>query len=710
MNVLQVVPRLNIGGVETGTVDMAKQLILNGHKAIVVSAGGRLVGELEKFGIRHYKLSVDKKSPFTMIRAIGALAKIIVEERADIVHARSRVPGWISYFAVRRARKAISGRTNSRFKKRPVFITTCHGYYRKHFFSRVMGWGDLVIVPSRIIGRHMMEDFKVPAERFRLIPRGVDISRFQYQDPRLAGKKEFKIGMIGRITPIKGHLDFIQALSSVARSVPNVKAVIVGELPDENNNYLKEIRLLIRRLGLEDKVEFLGGRSDIPEIMKELDLVVFSSRYPEAFGRVIIESASSGVPCVATAVGAVSDIIEDEVTGLLVSPNDATGLAEKITRLLHDPELALTLARNAYQRTKENFTLLKMYNKTLSIYNEALNRTNILVIKLSAPGDVMLATPSFRAIRRRFTDCHITCLVGRAASEIVKNCPYFDDVMIYEMRNSHSGWRKLLHFAREAKTHNFDISIDLQNSGKTHFLSFLAGIPHRYGYDNGKLSFFLNNKVKDKKKIIPPVDHQFELLKLLDIEPSGEDYLELWPRKEDDKKIEKLLKDHWIAPGQALVAFNLGSGKKWASKRWGVEKFAELSNRIARELNGRVILTGIESELPLVREFLKLSSAKPVILTNKTSLMEMASLVKEVNLVISGDSAPLHVATAMGTPFIGLFGPTDYRRHLGPIKSKYKAIQKKCICAPCYNPVCKHPSCMEKISVDEVFSAVKELI
>lgn len=156
MNVLQVLPQLNVGGVETGTLDFARYLVKGGHKAVVVSAGGALVGELESSGAVHYQLPVERKSLVKMLKAVPALVEIIKKEKIDIVHARSRVPAWIAYFACRR--------TNA------VFITTCHGYYRKHFFSSVMGWGKRVIVLSNIIGRHMIEDFSVPYERIRLVP------------------------------------------------------------------------------------------------------------------------------------------------------------------------------------------------------------------------------------------------------------------------------------------------------------------------------------------------------------------------------------------------------------------------------------------------------------------------------------------------------------------------------------------------------------
>ncbi|MCI0480164.1 MAG: glycosyltransferase, partial [Candidatus Dadabacteria bacterium] len=164
MNILQVLPTLDIGGVETGTIDLARYLVKKGHKAIVVSDGGKLVRELENIGSRHYKLPIGKKSIFNIIRMIGELSDIIRREDIDIIHARSRVPALIAYFAARS-----TGR---------VFITTAHGYYKNPVMSAPMGWGKYVIVASNVIARHMTESFNVARERIRMIPRGVDLNIF----------------------------------------------------------------------------------------------------------------------------------------------------------------------------------------------------------------------------------------------------------------------------------------------------------------------------------------------------------------------------------------------------------------------------------------------------------------------------------------------------------------------------------------------------
>jgi len=217
MNVLQIIPELNVGGVETGTADFVKYLVQHGHSAIVVSNGGTMVERVEATGARHYTYPVHKKSLWTMFRMIKVIRKVIEDEHIDIVHARSRVPAWIAYFACR--------------KTKAVFVTTCHGYYKNKVFSQVMGWSKLVIVPSKVIGRHMVEDFKVLSRSICIIPRSVDLEKFHDSKRTVRDKSRCTITMIGRITPLKGHMFFLKAMAKVIRNIPYAKILIVGDAP-----------------------------------------------------------------------------------------------------------------------------------------------------------------------------------------------------------------------------------------------------------------------------------------------------------------------------------------------------------------------------------------------------------------------------------------------------------------------------------------------
>ncbi len=701
MNILQILPELNVGGVETGTIDLARHLVKLGHKAVVVSAGGDLVRELEACGAIHYQLAAQKKSFISVFRAVPRLVEIIKKEKIDIVHARSRVPAWIAYFACRRAGTA--------------FITTCHGYYSKHFFSRVMGWGKRVIVLSNCIARHMIDDFNVPHERIRLIPRSVDLEKFKFSSPGKRRREEFNVGIVGRITPLKGHLYFIKAMARVVKAVPRLKVWIVGDAPASQAAYKEQVEILARRLGLSGCIEFLGIQRDVAAIYAHLDLLVLATVTHEAFGRVIIEAQASGVPVVATEVGGVVDIIENGANGLLVPPADPAAMADAVIRIAKDPRLAINLAENGYAKVKEKYNLELMVKSTLDVYKDTLSSFKILVIKLSSLGDIVLSTAGLKAIRERFSpNYRISALVGEESKDLLLRCPYIDELLVADLKNKDKGLPGLLRLGRMLRRKNFDIVIDLQNSRKSHLLSFLSLAAERYGYGNKKLGFLLNRRVKPDRAAMPPVEHQFRILKMLGIEylpdkDKGEVRLELWPSEEDRQYIEDVLNSQWLSPQQEIIGVTLSASQRWLSKNWPLERLAELCEELGRR-DLRVVITGTDKDLAACRSLEgTVKNSKLINACAKTSVNQLACLIKRCAVFVGADSSPIHIAAAVNTPFVALFGPTDPLRHLPPAK-KYILIKKELPCGPCYKPHCKANKCMGLITVEEVMEAVEKLL
>lgn len=690
MNILQVLPELRSGGVERGTVDLARYLKKNGHGAVVVSAGGPMAGELTKQGIRHYKLPVHKKNPLTLFQCVRALSKIVRDEKIDIIHARSRVPALVAFLVSRRTQVP--------------FITTCHGFYSKHFLSHVMGWGKLVIVASHVIGKRMRDDFKVPYERIRLIHRGVNLEEFQMRSPEaFSDSKTITVGLVGRITPIKGHPLFLKAMARVARVYPNLKIQIIGEAP--KIQYKEELLLLTKKLGLAGCTEFLGTRYDIPELLSRMNVLVVPSVGEEAFGRVAIEAGACGVPVVATRIGGLIDIIENEKEGLLVPPDDARLLAEAVIELIKEPAKAAQMAKALREKIEREFTLELMFRKTLAVYQEVLARKKILVIKLSAVGDVILSIPSLRAIRNRFPDASICVLVGRKSRKIIRNCPYVDDVIVYSPTSAKNRIGDLLRMAKLLAKEDFDVVVDLQNNKASHFLAYACGAKLRAGHNNRKWAFLLNRRAKNNfQGPVAPLDHQHEVLKLIGVD-EYEKKLSMWAEASENKKITSFLNSQWVAGSQTLVGINPGSSLRWPTKQWPVENFAKLCDELARR-NIRVIMTGAPEDAPLGEELMRLTKNKPINAIGQTSITELAALIKRCQVFISSDSAPMHVAAAMETPLVALFGPTDPKRHLVPPKH-YQVFWKEVQCSPCYLRTCPIGHiCMKKISVQEVLDSV----
>jgi lipopolysaccharide heptosyltransferase II len=694
MNILQIVPELRSGGVERGTVDFAKYLLMQNHGSFVVSAGGSLVADLESAGVKHITLPVHKKSLFSIMRQISALTRILRDEKIDLVHARSRVPAWIAFFACRRIGIPM--------------VTTCHGVYSTHAFSRIMGWGKYVIVISHAVSRHMKESFGVPHHRIRLIHRGVNLKEFNIDSDSKPPKEPQSaiIGIVGRVTPIKGHRVMLKAMARIARVHPDARLWVIGDSP--RPRYMDELKLMVRKLDLQNHVEFMGTRQDIPALMSRMSMLVAPAIGEEAFGRVLIEAGACGVPVIASRIGGIVDVIRHGTDGILVPAGDASALAENIIAYLKEPEYAARLAASLRRRVKEEFNDRVMFEKTIGVYRETLERKKILVIKLSALGDVILSTPSFRAVRQQYPQARIVALVERAAYPALKACPYVDDVLSYE-KFGKNDVRSILKLGRLLAREQFDISIDLQNNRLSHLMSYLSGAHTRVGYANKRLDLFLNRPVKDLRPVVGPVEHQFQLLDQLgiahpDIRP------ELSADRVDEDAIKAFLRENWLGDNQTLVGINPGSSPLWKTKQWPQEAFVELCDALARQ-NIRVVITGTKDDLPIAEAIARQTRTRPIIAAGRTTVGELIALIRVCKVFVTSDSAPMHIATAVGTPVVAIFGPTDPRRHVAPGRSPISVIRKEVKCSPCYLKKCPIGLiCMRQILPDEVLERVVALL
>ena len=694
MKILQILPSLELGGVERGTIDLARALKARGEAAVVVSSGGTLVQELVKEGIPHYTLPVARKSILSLA-LVPRLVEIIRKERVDIVHARSRVPAWIAWLAARKAKVP--------------FVTTCHGYYSNHFLSRVMGWGKKVIVPSHVIARHMIEDFGVSPERIVLIPRGVDLSQFPFHPHPYDGPppKTFRVLSLGRFSPIKGQLELIRAFHRVRQQGVSAELWLAGSEGGGKTRYTREIEKTIHQLGLEKFVKLLGARRDVSELLREADLFVLPSLVPESFGRVLIEAGAVGTACVATRLGGVLDIIEDGKEGVLVPPRDEEALARAIQRLLLHRKEAHEMARRLRQKVERQFSLDQMVEKTIAFYRQVKSEKRILVIKLGSLGDVILAGPSLRMLRKKFPTAHLSLLVDSRFSSAVSHCPYLNEILPMD-RTKLRSWLGLVRLAKRLRREAFDLSIDFQNTKWTHLLAFWAAIPERYGFRRGFFGRFLTHPDFNFHQLDSPVKHQFRILSRLGINQLDEK-LELWTDPESEARLLERFQEKGIKLNGKIVGLAIGSSSRWPTKRWPIESFRLLAERLVKEINCQVVLIGSSEDQELAKE-LPLDSESIINCVGRTSLSELIALVKQFQVLVTGDTAPLHIGSALGVRVVALFGPTDPRRHLPPDKG-ITLLMRHLPCQPCYKGICHYSetlACLKRIEVEEVFQAVKK--
>tara|TARA_B100001057_G_scaffold131677_1_gene130920 strand:- start:698 stop:1774 length:1077 start_codon:yes stop_codon:yes gene_type:complete len=358
MKVLQILPQLNIGGVERGTLDLSKELIQKGHESFVISGGGILVDELTKSGAKHFEMPIHIKSLKTLSLA-KLLSKKILSIDPDIVHVRSRMPAWVNF----RAFKML--------KKKPILISTFHGLYSFPIYSKVMSFVDHSIAISKTVELYMLENYKIDTNDITVIPRGCDSADFNNQSinpndrdkifsefPQLVGKKVLIIP--GRITKWKGISEFIELLSLLDDSF---HGLIVGPAAKSKKKYLKKLQNKVSLLKLEDKITFTGPRKDIANIYKISDVVYNLSQTPEPFGRTMIEAIACGAKVVGWDHGGASEILTELFPQGLVSLNNMDELVET-TKLVSSQE--------SWPR-ENTFTASRMTNSTISLYQSLIS-------------------------------------------------------------------------------------------------------------------------------------------------------------------------------------------------------------------------------------------------------------------------------------------------------------------------------------------------
>jgi glycosyltransferase involved in cell wall biosynthesis len=370
ITVLQVMPRLVVGGAERGTVDIAGAIQRAGGIAIVASEGGPMVHELERARDKHIKLPLARKNPISIWRNAGRLARIIRKNKVDIIHARSRAPAWSAMWAAQR--------TGIRF------VTTYHDTYSansswKKRYNAVMAKGQRVIAISEFVAEHIRALYSLGADVLRVIPRGVDLSKF---DPaRVPAERKIKLThdwnlpddrpiilMPARLSRKKGHLALVEALAKLKRT--DICCVIVGD-DGRQTSYRTSLLELIHECGLDGVVRLLPQTADMPAAYSLAAVVVAPSVKPEGFGRVPVEAQAMGRPVIASDIGGFRETIVNGLTGLLVPPGDAVKLSVAIDSALNlSAEDRDALAAEAMANIQAKFTREHMCVATLNVYRE----------------------------------------------------------------------------------------------------------------------------------------------------------------------------------------------------------------------------------------------------------------------------------------------------------------------------------------------------
>jgi heptosyltransferase-1 len=337
---------------------------------------------------------------------------------------------------------------------------------------------------------------------------------------------------------------------------------------------------------------------------------------------------------------------------------------------------------------------------------------NILIVKLSAIGDVVHTLPSLAALRKRYPDAHITWVVEEAASDLIMDHPYLNRVIISRRKSwigDFKGGRisgtlkEIKTFLSELRARPYDLVIDFHGLFKSAVIVILSGGKRKLGYDSLQegSGLFYNEKIpEDMGK--HAVDRYLGFARHLGARVDIPEFI--IPIQEENKnRVKALLIAGGIGPNDPFVA--VSPQALWKTKLWSDQKFAQLSERIIQELNVPVVFTGGEiNATEGIQSFMTLPF---VDLAGRTTLKDLASLYREASLLITTDSGPMHLAAAMETPVVALFGPTDPLR-TGPYGKGHKVIRMDLPCSPCFLKTCETRQCMREITVEDVFQAVRK--
>tara|TARA_B100001057_G_scaffold495787_1_gene595612 strand:+ start:389 stop:1528 length:1140 start_codon:yes stop_codon:yes gene_type:complete len=363
ISVIQLLPELNEGGVERGVVELNREFVLRGIESHVISKGGRLVDQINTDGGYHHTLNICDKNPLILPLRIYQLRKLITLINPNIIHARSRYPAWITWFA-----------------NRPLgipFVTTVHGMNSINAYSRIMTKGDKVICVSEVVQKYIIDAYSVDQGKIFVIQRGADL---KYFDPKVSSAEfthsfqkryrlnhAFVVASIGRITWLKDYETFIKAISRCRDQIPNIIGLIIGGARQDKTEYLESLKEIVHEEGAENCIHFVGNQTKVAEIYQLSDLVVNGSIKMGNVGRTVVEALAMNTPVLCTTFKDLDNVIEEGRNGYIIETRNVEDLVEKIIRVHRKP---ITETRSSIPAT---FTLETMVRETIQLYTSLLN-------------------------------------------------------------------------------------------------------------------------------------------------------------------------------------------------------------------------------------------------------------------------------------------------------------------------------------------------
>lgn len=360
MRIVHVTTHCNMGGISKYIYSLSKALKTKGAEVVVVSSGGDMETSLADIDIAHRKIDINTKFEFGPRAIVSGfkLAGIVRKERADLIHAHTRVSQVAAAIA--------SSMTGA------PYVTTCHGYFKKRSRGIIDTWGVRVVAISDAVKRHLIDDLGVDASRIELIYSGIELERFSRairSEEVSAVKKslgfndEPVLGTVGRLSPVKGQRFLIEAMKEITSVVPEARCLLVGNGPEEAS-----LKALVGSLGLKGSVRFVESCDDTHKYLSAMDIFVFPS-LKEGLGIALLEAMASGRACIASRTGGIEDIIEDGKDGILVDAGDKSAITSSAVNLLNDGPLRDKLGKAARETAVRRFDINSMADNMKKLYD-----------------------------------------------------------------------------------------------------------------------------------------------------------------------------------------------------------------------------------------------------------------------------------------------------------------------------------------------------
>lgn len=362
------------------------------------------------------------------------------------------------------------------------------------------------------------------------------------------------------------------------------------------------------------------------------------------------------------------------------------------------------------------FSLIRLLGKKPKKLPDSPER--ILLIKTHAIGDTIMITPAIRALRKRFSKAYISLLTGRLSKEIIDGNTHINDIISFDESALFApNVLQIIKLIKRIRENNFDITFIFHYSTFMHLLALAFGIPTRIGYDNEGSGFSLTHKIPwDEKVERWTPDVHLDMVRLTGAEPKNK-RLNIEISDDDMKFADDFLKSNQITPKDLLIGIFPGGGKNPRDtvyqKCWGIEKYAHVVDILSAKRKAKIIVFGSQNDINIVSKLTELCETKIINTCGKVKLKQVSALIKQCSLLITNDSAPLHIAVAVDTPTVSLFGPSSAKAILKE-DMKHISIQSSWPCSPCYSnkvfPGCCNPECMEAIECDEVLKMAEKQI